>query len=186
MNKPTTDIMADLETWGTEPGSAIAAIGACVVGEPDLTFYTTITLQSCLDAGLRVSGSTVEWWLRQAPEAQAALLVDQVDLESALYQFSAWYHDRQLGRGARLWGNGANFDPVLLESAYRAVGQAIPWKFYEVACYRTMKGLVSFKAPKPTVAHHALYDALAQAEHLVAIRRAISVDLNEKANFDAT
>lgn len=67
--------MIDLETLGTASNSVILQIGACHFDlgpgdEPHDTFERTVTIDSCLRAGLIVNGSTVEWWLHQSETAR--------------------------------------------------------------------------------------------------------------------
>lgn len=66
-----------------------------------------------------------------------------------------------------VWGNGADFDPVLLSSAYRAIGRPPPHKFYNVHCFRTLKNLFPVEKPARDGTHHnALDDAIHQVKHL--------------------
>src|SRR5690606_3672368 len=113
------DIMLDLETWGTTPGSDIRSIGAVAFSSdtqpPEwLTFYIAcdnpeidpiayrqehgwdnyiIHRDNCGGVPrrypLRRDPRTVQWWSEQSDEAQAAF-ADPVDLADALTQFSAW------------------------------------------------------------------------------------------------
>lgn len=176
----TTQIMLDLETMGTRPGSAILSIGAVAFGgdpakEPPADFYTVISLSSCLRNGLKASGSTWEWWSDQS-DAAREVLYEAMDhstsksLDTALDDFSAWLS--KLPAASPIWGNGSEFDQPLLAAAYVAVGSKAPWSYRDVRCYRTMKALCpdldAIYVP-PTIKHHALEDARAQATHLVKI-----------------
>lgn len=175
------DIMIDLETMGTRPDSAILSIGACTFDQRSLSigsrFYLTISLQSSLDAGLKVDGGTVMWWLGQSDDARRDVRGGaQEPLASALCKLSAWIEEVSVERKSRcVWGNGASFDPVLLESAYRAAGIEIPWEFWGVRCFRTIKNLWPNVEPpaRKGVHHNALDDAEHQVEHLFAIRRSL-------------
>jgi len=64
-NKSLGHIMLDLETFGTDNDSVICSIGAVefdiVTGKRGMEFYQKIDIQSCLDAGLKVSGQTILW-----------------------------------------------------------------------------------------------------------------------------
>jgi hypothetical protein len=173
------DIMIDIETMGTRPDSAILALGACtfdarslVIGE---RFYLTISLQSCIDAGLKVDGSTVMWWMGQSDDARRDVRTGtQEPLASALCKFSAWIEASSIERKSRqVWGNGASFDPVIVESAYRACSIEVPWEFWGVRCFRTLKNLWPNVEPpqRKGVHHNALDDAEFQVEHFFAIRR---------------
>lgn len=169
------DVMVDLETLGIRPGSVIRSIGA-VVFDPSTnklgsTFYQNICSDSCKKAGLTTDPDTVKWWAQQSQEAKDALIDDQVELVAARESFATWF---DLVDGERIWSQGANFDIVLLECAYRAVKQDIPWKFWETRCSRTVLALGNRKSVTPKgEKHNALADAKGQAlAVMAALRRA--------------
>lgn len=166
------DIMLDLETMGVKPYSPIVAIGAVLfdpksdqIGE---TFYQLIDLQSCEDAGLKICADTVLWWLRQSDAARGQLCnpsLERTSLKNALLDFSMWVPE-----GAKVWGNGSDFDNVILESAYEVCGQKVPWNYWNNRCYRTVKNLKpSVEIVREGVHHNALDDAISQAKHLQRI-----------------
>ena len=169
------NIMLDLETMGTTPTSAIIAIGA-VRFDKRLkdTFYKVVDLQSSVDVRLTMDASTVMWWLQQSAAARKALKRKGINLVAALKEFQAW-----VGEDAIVWGNGANFDNVILASAYRLTGFNIPWKFYNDRCYRTMKSLHrDIEPPKfKGTPHRADDDAAHQARHLIKICKKLGVKL---------
>lgn len=67
-----------------------------------------------------------------------------------------------------LWGNGSDFDNVILASAYRSCNLEVPWKFWNNRCYRTVKALrPDIKIHRSGTYHNALDDAVSQAEHLM-------------------
>lgn len=162
------NVMLDLETMSTESNAAIASIGAVKFeGDQILdTFYCTIDLKTCKAAGLHFDPETIKWWQQQSKEARAALLVDTVSLTEALNSFSDWYGRKSLPT----WGNGAGFDNVLLENAYKALGMKRPWKPWEDRCYRTVKNLFDIPIDKREGTYHnALDDAMTQTKHLIKI-----------------
>jgi hypothetical protein len=70
----------------------------------------------------------------------------------------------------QIWGNGADFDNVILSSAYRNTGHVTPWGTYKNRCYRTIKSANRHVAMARTGTHHnALDDAKSQAQHLIRI-----------------
>jgi exodeoxyribonuclease VIII len=94
------------------------------------------------------------------------LLKNNLPLEACLIAFSDWYGKKSLPT----WGNGASFDNVIMDNAYRAVNMTRPWLPWEDRCYRTMKNLVNIPIDKREgVYHNALDDALTQAKHLMKI-----------------
>jgi len=176
-----THCMLDLETLGTRPGSVITSIGATKFDERGTygtPFYMRIDMQSCVDAGMLIDTETIKWWMKQSDEARSEFQKESVELSYALTQFGIWCdnedakaQDEHNCAVVHLWGNGANFDNVILKAAYDAVGMQAPWKFYNDRCYRTLKAMYPhIKMPKRTGTHHnALDDAISQVNHLILL-----------------
>lgn len=163
-----TQIMLDLETLGTEPGSVILSIGAVKFGEGKILseFYANINASSCQTLGLKIDAATVMWWMMQSDEARKAITTGSKHISDALTQFSEWVGDAE----AEVWGNGAGFDNTLLRSAYSAHQLTPPWKFTNDRCYRTVKNLhPEIKMERKGTHHNALDDARSQAVHLMEI-----------------
>ena len=161
--------MLDLETMGNNSNSAIIAIGAVAFdfknGVYD-KFYANIHLETSIEAGLKVDGSTIEWWLNQSEDARNSLLKNRVSLNSALSSFAKWYSDTN---AQEVWGNGAMFDNTILGNAYIACGMEIPWKFWNDRCYRTIKSISPVELKRVGTHHNAVDDAESQALHLIEI-----------------
>jgi hypothetical protein len=167
------DVMIDIETMGTTPGSAILSIGAVMFGPAGLgdEFYAPISLASCMASGLTIDPGTVAWWMKQSDAARAAAFRDAAEsLAAVLAQFTCWF---ELVNAEKPWCQGANFDAPLLEAAYRACGMTPPWKYWNVRDTRTLYELVGVKVDRARGTHHnALDDARAQAEAaVVALQR---------------
>ena len=163
-----TQIMIDLETLGTTPGSVILSIGAVSFGEGSIIdlFYERIDPQSCVALGMHMDVATVLWWMRQAEAPRLELTLPGKPVSTVLLQLSSWIADPE----AEIWGNGAAFDNTLLASAYQLAGLPRPWKYCNDRCYRTLKNL--FPLTDVThfgIAHNALDDAATQATHLMRI-----------------
>jgi exodeoxyribonuclease VIII len=160
--------MIDLETYSTRPNAAIASIGAVKFQDGEMldTFYCTIDANSCKAAGLHFDRETLQWWSQQSREARDALIKDNIGLEQALDDFAHWFGPKSLPT----WGNGAGFDNVIMDSAYRAVGKKRPWLPWEDRCFRTMKNIVNIPIdPRQGTYHNALDDAVHQTQHLIKI-----------------
>jgi hypothetical protein len=170
--------MIDLETYALTSNAYIRSIGACFFDENGVvdSFYESCdgSRQDLAD----VEDEAVNWWRSQSDEAKAALANPQNNrLEDTLNSLSRWITaelamQRRVRRRPDLdvcvWGNGSDFDLVILTNAYRRCGIDIPWKWYNVRCYRTLKSLAAYAVPKPKFVgarHDALNDALFQAEH---------------------
>lgn len=171
MNLDNINVMVDLETLGNGSNSVIVAIGAVAFTKNELlsTFYRVVDPESCIKAGLQMDASTVMWWLKQEQAAREAICQPGMSLAEALQLFYNWYPP-----DAPLWGNGATFDNVILDNAYKAVGQRPRWKYSNHRCYRTVKNLFPVEQPLfEGVPHNALNDAVHQAKHLIAIAQSL-------------
>ena len=164
-------VMIDLETMGTGANAAIISIGAVkfdINGVDTVSpFYCNIDLKSAVSGGGVMDPSTVLWWLDQDKEAIKALKGDELHINVALANFSHW-----LGNNKHLiWGNGSDFDNVILANTYNRSSLVMPWKYYNNRCYRTIKNEFGsdIQFVRVGTAHNALDDAISQAEHLIKI-----------------
>lgn len=170
-----TDMMLDLETLDTTPGSAILSIGAIAFDragndgclpifhgrcKPDFSKYST-------------SYATFEFWMKQAWTARAALFEDVKPLGHVLKGLSHFYS--MFAHGATVWCLPGAFDLPIIENAYRVEGVEVPWRYDAGGCLRTvykLAGITKEDRVKPTVAHDALADCVAQIATLrVALKR---------------
>jgi len=172
----STDVMVDLETLDTRPSAVILSIGACLVnwrtGEPSNPFYAVVDLASSREAGLTESPDTLAWWNRQSPEARRVFTDPSVSLDEALSLFAHYLRGFN-SKDVKIWGNGSDFDNVILANAYDALSYDAPWRFYNNRCFRTVKNVMSFQLKEPPRAgtyHNALDDALHQARVLLQLR----------------
>ena len=168
------NLSVDLETYGTRPDAAILSIGAVpfdlTTGALGKLFYINVDLQNAIEEGGTVDDATVNWWKTQKAETFEALKVDAVPIRYALAAFTSYCDS--LGKKSEIfiWGNGADFDNVILTSAYRNVNMPIPWGKYNNRCYRTVKSMYpTIKIVREGTYHNALDDAVSQAKHLIAM-----------------
>ena len=173
-----SDIMIDLETLGTTPGSAILSVAAVpfvrdreyseAEGRAD-AFYAKISLKDSLRRGFSVDADTLVWWLGQNKAAQDKAFIEGCSLtcDVALQGLSKFFQDHL---DAKVWSNGADFDIPLLASYYAALGQPVPWKFKNVRCYRTIVREIWDPQFKPCtddlVAHDPVDDCIKQIRTL--------------------
>lgn len=181
------DVMIDLETLGTQPGSVILSIGAVLFDpkQPVDTcvgsrFYAVINQASCIDAGLKTDPNTVKWWEGQSEDARK-VLTESIDMTASAQLFSTLQMlSRFVKEDMRVWSNGAAFDQPLLDVAYNAVGLPLPWKYWNSRCYRTITNLHPNRKemePQTVLAHNALEDAIWQAKHMVAIVQDLGINI---------
>lgn len=174
-------VMLDLETLGTAPGCVILAIGAVYFGPDGLgcEFSRVITRESCRSVGLWEDPATLAWWAQQSAEARTAVFENPrtISLPDALDDLAGFLPDPHLPTSL-LWGNGAGFDPPLLEAAHRVLAQPVPWAFASVRCYRTLKSFSRLEVSRSAGTHHtALGDAKNQALHAIAIMKELGLAL---------
>ena len=174
MSTTYSNVMLDLETMGTSPDAAIVSIGAVAFdplrGELGPKFYARITLDSAVTAGGIIEPDTVIWWLGQGTDARDEIThpIGQIHINSALIDFSSWIAEHT--SEPCLWGNGSDFDNVILRRSYERCGITAPWKFWRNRCYRTIKSLhPSIEMQRRGTHHNALHDAIDQANHLIDI-----------------
>lgn len=182
-----TNIMLDLETMGTSPDAAVVAIGAVafdlVRGKIVNRFSRAVSLESSAIHGGVIDASTVQWWLRQSDAARSDIASGGYALEDALEQFADWAlglaSDGDLQgkpEDVIVWGNGADFDNVILRRSYARVSMRAPWGTYNNRCYRTVKALrPDIKLQRIGTHHRAVDDAESQALHLMTVLGALGL-----------
>lgn len=179
------NVMVDCETLATTADAVILSIGAVrfdlETGQVDDDgFYLSISVDSNLALGRRISEATRLWWFKQGAAAQQVFFEPKETLKQALIEFSDW-----LGTGDYcMWSNGADFDLPMLAHAFTQCGVEVPWKFWNNRCVRTYKNLPgagSIRPAKQGVAHNALADAVSQVELVSAIHKALFQKTKAKA-----
>ncbi|EFH2541154.1 exonuclease [Escherichia coli] len=170
-------LMIDLETMGKNPDAPIISIGAIFfdpqTGDMGPEFSKTIDLDT---AGGVIDRDTIKRWLKQSREAQSALLTDEIPLDDALLQLREFIDENSGEFFVQVWGNGANFDNVILRRSYERQGIPCPWRYCNDRDVRTIVELgktIGFDArtaiPFEGVRHNALDDARHQAKYVSAI-----------------
>ncbi|EGD4400987.1 Exodeoxyribonuclease VIII from bacteriophage origin [Escherichia marmotae] len=170
-------LMIDLETMGKNPDAPIISIGAIFfdpqTGDMGPEFSKTIDLET---AGGVIDRDTIKWWLKQSREAQSAIMTDEIPLDDALLQLREFIDENSGEFFVRVWGNGANFDNVILRRSYERQGIPCPWRWSNDRDVRTIVELgkaIDFDArtaiPFEGVRHNALDDARYQAKYVSAI-----------------
>ena len=161
------DVMLDLETLDTSPNAVVISLGAVFFNENKLgsTFYRVLDVDEQSARGRIVNPQTMEWWAKQSPAARKVFDATGEPVLLVLQDFAEFLGDRNL----KIWGNGADFDNILVGSLYDMWGVKRPWSYGNNRCYRTLKNIVN-RAPgdklpdRLNVHHNALDDAVHQAE----------------------
>ena len=177
-------VMVDIETLGTKPGSVILSIGAVRFDETGVAadkFYRPVDVFDSLMAGLKVDEPTIGFWRLQPFEAVAPLTPGR-PLRETLLALSAYI---KAVENTYVWAKGPDFDCVLIEAAYQAIGMKRPWRYNMARDVRTILGLTPGAAATVErsrfTEHHALGDAQYQAECVIAAANGLGVVLSEMA-----
>jgi exodeoxyribonuclease VIII len=156
---------------GIGSNAAIVSIGAVRFDKEVIeTFYQTISLESCASIGMDIDANAVVWWLKQACRPRLEIALADSEIRETLWNLSNWMIKDFPGGPSEVWGNGSDFDNVILENAFDRIGVEAPWKFYNNRCFRTMKNQFPVEPPaREGDLHNALDDAIHQAKHLIEI-----------------
>ncbi|HFP5009649.1 TPA: 3'-5' exoribonuclease [Escherichia coli] len=170
-------LMIDLETMGKNPDAPINALAGKffdpATGEMGPEFSKTIVLET---AGGVIDRDTIKWWLKQSREAQSAILTDEIPLDDALLQLREFIDENSGEFFVQVWGNGANFDNVILRRSYERQEIPCPWRYTNDRDVRTIvalglvmdfdaRSVITFEGER----HNALHDARYQAKYVSAI-----------------
>lgn len=179
-------VMVDIETLDTVQSAVVLSIGAVVFdpfsNELGEKFYMEFVddLSDQQKRGRTISGDTVRWWMQQGAAAKQIFAdpaphgVTRVTTSVGLAEFSH-FMARSGGKEVQLWGNGADFDNVIIGSLYDAYEMRKPWSFGKNRCYRTLKRVFGegVSLSREGVHHNGLDDAVTQATHLQEIMKCI-------------
>lgn len=167
------DVMIDLESLDTGPNAVILTIGAVSFNPKSMGIVERLELRPTIEDQTEthsriINDDTLRWWSEQSPDAIEEAFGDGGrssfnECMEALYKF-CW------NRRA-VWSNGAGFDVVACESAFKQTlterPNPIPWPYYTVRDTRTLYEVagVSLKDKKygSKTTHRAIEDAEHQA-----------------------
>jgi hypothetical protein len=161
-------VMLDLETLSNYSNAVIVTVAAVKFSfdsDETETFCRNVNPRESKELGLHISQDTLQWWREQDPAATKAWMHSQNSLGETLDAFDEFIGDPNLTH----WAYGACFDFPIMDSSYRALNRAAPWKFYKLLCARTIISLSKVdprKEPRVGVYHNAVDDCLTQIANL--------------------
>lgn len=152
-------VMIDLETMGLPPDGVICTIGIVTDEGNEVEIFIDWVNHSKGEVNL----STVAWWLEQSQEARSYILdfhqgINELQACEAIIDF---LNGCGFDENDEVWCNSPNFDSTLLESMFSRNGLSLPWKFWQLRDFRTVRSLFP-NHTRPPVAHTALGDAKSQ------------------------
>lgn len=157
-------MMIDLETYSTKSNAVIRSIGVVLFnlkGNTETLMHMGVDIESCLMAGLEIDADTINFWRKQ-PEEYRKKLHDMATLPLIEVLNGLQKIAEQTLTELYVWSHGSNFDIVILENAYKAIGQVAWWKYSNVRDTRTLFDLANYKYVAKG-GHDALEDAIRQA-----------------------
>jgi hypothetical protein len=179
---PVDQLMWDIESLDTKPSAVVLSIGA-VMFDPNTdelgeSIYVVLDVAQQMKAGRTISSDTLAWWNQQSEEARAIFNAPQLLVMDALEALTGFIQ-RNSPRG--FWGNGSDFDNVIIGSLFESFNVPRPWSYSRNRCFRTLKSL---PLPKTVIQpdrqgthHNAIDDARHQARCLQAIARALALEV---------
>lgn len=172
------DIMVDIETLGNELDSSIIQVAAIAFdmksGEYLSEFLATIDIEKSKD--LKVTGSTLKWWLQTDKELLRDILQEGMESEEEVARsFYDWIKSHGVVEEIYLWGNGILFDNALIKEFFRKHGLPYPIHYkndrdvrtiLEMACLKEKISESMFKEliPRKGRVHHAMSDVKYQID----------------------
>jgi hypothetical protein len=172
-------VMIDMETYGLAPNSVFRSIAAVLFSfhptdeEKAILIDSGVSIEEQLMYGSVIDQSTVNFWRDQPKELRDTLLSkEQVSIKYVLSRLREEV-DRQAANSDKiyLWSHGSNFDTVILDSAYKALGIKPFWKYKHVRDTRTLLDLAGYEY-EAKGGHDALEDAVNQVR---AVREAFHI-----------
>ena len=190
-------IVVDLETLGVnDANTTILSLAAVPFRFGEVTpysellergFYRKLNAIDQLKRGRSKEQSTVEWWQKQSPEAQANGFTpskEDVTIDQALRELKQWVQSTDYDfKNSWIWCRGLDFDKPKLDKSYEFVGIDTPFNMWRWRDIRTMidclTGSMNGKyilenEPKEFILHHCLHDAA----HDVAVMQEIYAALS--------
>jgi len=173
------EIVHDLETKDVTASAHILTLGAVAIDVDNGHIVDRFSVKLMpLQPHRTISADTTAWWQSDAVSdvaRQAALHNREqgIGIGDALCRYQAFI-ERYPSAG--LWGNGSDFDNVILNHAFTQYG--LKWPYHRNRCLRTLRGLLNAPRrafPSHLTPHVAIDDAEAEALELVALLGQLAV-----------
>lgn len=170
------DLMLDIETVSTDNNAGVLSIAAVpfMWPEPLEYFYQKVDFNTLERKGFHLSKETLDWWGKQDKAARDEAFSGTEDIVDVLYELQEYI--KNLPAPVNVWGNGSDFDNVILINAFDRCGIALPWSYKNNRCFRTLKNIFPHRDPVFTGQKH---NALADAQHQAAHATLVLTDIND-------
>jgi hypothetical protein len=174
MSKKLINIVLDLETLGVMPNACIIQIGATIpqfdikhIADCPTSFESTISYEQCnfmIKQGVVTQNDiAMKWWETQ--QSRKEVFCGQSTYLEALEQFILWVNwIKSSGSDVAIWGNGSDFDNVILKHSLEIFNLHENLSFRNNRCFRTVKNIFSLEKVI-RYADHREHTALGDAKH---------------------
>lgn len=163
-------LMLDFETLGNTPDAVVVSLGATLFNANGIIESKLVhfDMQEQFNARRMPNADTIRWWLDQSSKAKQVFdkcKTEGISMRAWGPEFVAWLK----GKDVRVWGNGATFDVTIAEHILLVLRLELPWKFWNIRCYRTLKNMADIEAGKKREGthHNALDDSIFQAMNVI-------------------
>ena len=186
---PVTDLMVDIETFGSSHDTMLVSIGGVAFNEEEITSKFEVNIDFVSQDKMRtIDPKTLFWWFQKNHRAIPALHSPApIPIKKAMTEFANWVAHTP---HECIWANGASFDLPILRHALSQHRIPCPWKFWEELCMRPIRRIgqnlgIEWKdfitnESSDLNAHVGINDAIMQAEYVQAVMRKI----NERSEDD--
>ncbi|MBE0470411.1 MAG: 3'-5' exoribonuclease [Methyloprofundus sp.] len=180
-----TDVVIDIETLSTQPNALVATVGIAAfnVNEPGDRIYKKHHIKLSPNQqhikGRHVCPGTQAWWGKQSIEA-----IDQTFIYGEISGINQLYSILEKFKDCRVWGNGPEFDLVILESLLKDFGFEWPFKYWNHHSVRTaieglkiiysnddIKNEIAFEGVKHCAVDDAMHEAYFVQWYLKELRK---------------
>jgi exodeoxyribonuclease VIII len=179
-----TDVAPDLETMGRDNNAIITSIGAASWNKDEeiitSSFHVVLDWKKAMEEHPGVfstTEATIQFWSEQSEDAKTELN-GTMPLEEGLKLFRDWWLEN-CDPNTKIWGNGVEFDVIILEYAMSYFGIEIPWTFRDREHMRTIVNIGKYYLginPKEDLPfegelHVSVDDAIHQAKVILEIQK---------------
>lgn len=198
-NSPQTHLIVDIETLSTRPSAVVLSL-ACTAFQFEVPqsfnyyvengFHVKIEVEPQIRAGRKIDQDTVDWWLKQTPEARLITKksADDTSPADALDQFRLYIENLRKHHGyddkGFVWSRGSNFDFPIIETLHHDFEKKLPFSNWRIRCLKTMFDVMTggdwgqyepeSGTPKGFLKHNALHDTAMDAIRCTDIFRVTS------------
>lgn len=177
--------VVDIETASRKPNAAILSVGCVIVNVLEQVevgrFYSRCDMDDQIARDQ--DNETLDWWEKvkadnpESYEEAFSLDLERSPLAMVLTGLDAFFACHFGEAKRQVMGNGPEFDNVILGDACKQLGIEQPWHYggnqslrTAVLMGRLLLGIdPKYDLPKNPHPHHALYDAIHEADYLMAV-----------------